>query len=130
TDVSCMHRFIYTPICFLPLVVIGCSSGSETVTARVDSFLSPCLWVDSVDGSITYDCVVFRVEDESEAKLISLQYPAFETVRGKGTRERNGPGVLAGISLEVGQRVRFTVPPTKYCCGPYLAHVKDAVFLK
>lgn len=89
------------------------------VVARVDSFRGIGAFFDYANAFEVYHSVVLVTEgpDAVGWKRISLQY--------------QGVPMLNGQRLELGQRIRFTVPPSKTneCCGPYLKEIADAVLL-
>jgi hypothetical protein len=118
-------------VLFFALTLVGCAScpASEpdaprlvpkapvVVTARVDSFHDLGAFVDFPSLFVSYHSVVLVTEGSVGWKSISIQF--------------QGLPMLGGKRLELGQRLRFTLPATKEgdCCKPYLADITDAEFL-
>lgn len=87
------------------------------LAARVDSFKDIGGFIDFPGFTARYHSVVLVSEDPAMGwKAIRLQY--------------QGLPMLDGKRLELGQRLRFTLPAvTEGCCAPYLKDIADAEFL-
>ena len=86
------------------------------VTASVDSFKDLGGFIDFPNNFVSYHSVILVTEGDVGWHSISLRY--------------QGLPLLNGTRLELGQRVRFTLPAsTHVCCAPYLGDIKDAVLL-
>ena len=91
------------------------------ITAQVDSFRDLGAFIDWSNAFVSYHSVDLLVEEPHWIgwKRVHLQF--------------QGIPMLNGQRLELGQRLRFTLPPHKVdesCCAPYLSDIKDAVFLE
>jgi hypothetical protein len=90
------------------------------ITAHVDSFLNLGAFIDWSNDFVSYHSVDLLIDEPSWIgwKRVRIQFL--------------GAPMLNGQHLELGQRLSFTLPPTKPddCCAPYLSEIKDAVFLE
>ena len=90
------------------------------ITAHVDSFRDLGAFIDWSNAFVSYHSVDLLVDEPDWIgwKRVHIQF--------------QGAPMLGGQRLELGQRVRFTLPPSKSddCCAPYLSDIKDAVLLE
>ena len=90
------------------------------ITAHVDSFKDLGAFIDWSDNFVSYHSVALLVDkpDSIGWKRVHLQF--------------QGLPMLSGQHLELGQRIRFTLPAhdPDDCCGPYLSDITDAVFVE
>lgn len=87
------------------------------LVARVESFENLGRFIDFPDFTVRYHSVVLLSEDDAVGwKSIRLQYQGLPVVDGK--------------RLELGQRLRFTLPAaTEGCCAPYLKDIEGVELL-
>jgi len=90
------------------------------ITAHVDSFKDLGAFIDWSDKFVSYHSVALLVDEPNSIgwKRVHLQF--------------QGLPMLNGQHLELGQRIRFTLPAHKPddCCGPYLSDITDSVFVE
>ena len=123
-------RMLAQALLVLAVAFAGCASCPQgpdaprlvtstplVITARVDAFQNIGPFIDFPSQFVGYHSVVLITEGEVGWKSVSIQF--------------QGLPMLNGQRLELGQRLRFTLPATREgsCCGPYLSDLTDAVFL-
>lgn len=88
------------------------------LVACVESFENLGSFIDFPDFTVRYHSVVLVSEDDAAGwKSIRLQYQGLPVVDGK--------------RLELGQRLRFTLPATtEGCCAPYLKDIEGVEFIR
>ncbi len=93
------------------------SSVPVRLVARVESFENLGGFIDFPDVTVRYHSIVLVSEDDVVGwKSVRLQYQGLPMVDGK--------------RLELGQRLRFTLPAaTEGCCAPYLKDIEGVEFL-